>query len=93
MRDRIKVVGYIQFPESENMESVMVALSLHIEATLAEPGCISFEVKPSLGIAGRLDVSEEFLSSEAFEYLQERTRSSDWAVISKNAERSYKVEA
>ena len=59
------------------LASVRDALSIHIEATRAEDGCIVFNVEEHVTEVGRFDVYEEFEDSDAFSFHQKGPRESD----------------
>ena len=82
--------GYIEVPD-EDLDAVLAALPEHVDATKAEDGCIDFEVLQDKGRPNRFNVSEMFRDIESFEYHQERTASSPWAVLTANAVRHYEV--
>lgn len=87
---KIYLDGYLDIPV-DRYGDVMTALPVHIELTLAEPGCLKFEVVESTEIAGRLLVSEIFVDQAAFEAHQTRNRASDWFRITAGIERHFEV--
>ncbi len=87
---KIYLDGYLDIP-AERQEVVLSALPKHVELTLAEPGCLKFEVVESTEIAGRLLVSEIFVDQAAFEAHQTRNRASDWFRITAGIERHFEV--
>ena len=87
---RIYLNGYIDVP-AERISDVSKALPIHIELTLAEPGCISFEVTPSTTVGGRFNVAEVFENQAAFEAHQERNRSSNWFKTTEGIPREYSI--
>lgn len=54
--EKIYLQGRIDVPQ-ERRQAVAEALPQHVELTLAEPGCMFFEVVPSQDIEGRYLVS------------------------------------
>lgn len=87
---RIYLNGYIDVP-AERISDVSAALPLHIQLTLAEPGCISFEVTASETVPGRFNVAEVFVDQAAFEAHQERNKSSDWFKTTEGIPREYSI--
>jgi quinol monooxygenase YgiN len=87
---KIYLDGYLDIPP-DRREDVLSALPKHVELTLAEPGCLKFEVVESTEIAGRLLVSEIFVDQAAFEAHQTRNRASDWFRITAGIERHFEV--
>lgn len=88
---KVTLSGYIMVEESD-LAVVRDALPMHIAATRAEQGCLVFNVNEYKLELGRFDVYEEFDSSEAFKYHQQRVRESEWGTITKNVARHYTVE-
>lgn len=84
----ITVFGFISIPEAD-LKAVLQALPEHIKLTLAEPGCLTFSVTPSNIDPRRYEVYEEFVDQQAFDYHQQRSLASEWAVVSKNVSRFY----
>jgi quinol monooxygenase YgiN len=62
----------------------------HISLSLAEPGCLSFEViktdEPLIWA-----VTESFVDKAAFDAHQDRTRASDWYRLTAHIPRQYAV--
>ncbi len=90
MSGKIYLNGHIDVPVDQ-LEAVSAALTLHIELTHEEPGCISFDVNPCPEVPGRFLVSECFVDQKAFEAHQARTKSSAWAEVTKDIPRSYEI--
>jgi len=88
--NRLYLTGYIDVPE-DRLEAVNKALPLHVQLTLEEPGCISFEIKPSESIPGRLMVSEVFQNQAAFEAHQTRNRGSAWFKTTEGIPRNFSI--
>ena len=86
---KVGVSGYIQFPDSADLQRVRKALEEHVRLTREEPGCLMFRVIEDESIPGKFIVEEEFESQSAFEHHQERTQKSAWAQISAQAGRHY----
>lgn len=87
----VRLTGYVDFPIDE-LDSVRAALEIHIHETRQEPGCLLFEVREDSKNTGRFQVTEEFISRDAFAFHQTRARNSAWAEASKNGIRSYKIQ-
>lgn len=86
----VTLTGHIDVP-AERVEEVQAALPAHIALTLAEPGCLSFDISPCPDVAGRFLVSEAFVDSRAFDAHQERMKASDWANVTKGIPRDYSI--
>lgn len=82
--------GHIDVPKS-HIDAVVSALPSHIELTQAEPGCLYFAVVADPSTPRRYLVHELFMDQQSFEYHQERTGASQWAVITKDVSRHYQV--
>ena len=87
---RTHLTGHMDVPP-ERMEAVTIALAEHIALTLAETGCISFEVNPCPDIQGRFLVNETFVNQAAFDHHQTRTKASPWAKITEGLPREYNI--
>ncbi|HCL64436.1 MAG TPA: antibiotic biosynthesis monooxygenase [Rhizobium sp.] len=87
---RIFLDGHIDVPP-ERLDSVRAALPEHIRLTLAEPGCLSFQVTESDSVAGRLVASEVFVDQAAFDAHQQRTKASAWFGITAGIQRDYAI--
>jgi quinol monooxygenase YgiN len=90
MADKIILSGFITVPIGE-VEGVLDLLPEHITLTLAEPGCLVFEVRQRAGMPTIFDVYEEFQTAEAFAAHQARVQASPWGAVTKGVERSYTV--
>ena len=89
--NKVILSGHIVVAESE-LIAVREALPIHIKATRAEKGCIVFNVVEHMMEIGRFDVYEEFETSDAFRFHQNRVQKSEWGVVSKNVVRHYRIE-
>lgn len=83
--------GYIEVP-IEDLDLVQSELSNHIALTRAESGCVVFRVEQDIENSSRFNVYEKFVSEEAFEFHQQRVKSSRWGAITKNVKRHYRIE-
>ncbi len=90
MDQKIYLNGHIDVP-ADRVAAVEAALPLHIEQTLAEPGCISFVVVPSTQVEGRFKVAELFVDRAAFDAHQVRAKASAWHEITKGIPRDYSI--
>jgi len=88
--DKLYLTGHIDVP-ADRIEAVREALPLHVQLTLAEPGCIAFEIKPSESVPGRFIVSEIFKNQIAFEAHQTRNRSSAWFKTTEGIPRNFSI--
>lgn len=88
----VTLTGHIDVP-AERIDSVQTALPTHIELSLAEPGCLSFDVSPCPNVEGRYLVAEAFVDQQAFDAHQTRTKASDWAMVTDGIPREYSISA
>ncbi len=84
------LTGFVRCENDAQAAKVRAFVDEHIRLTRAEPGCVSFEVKPTDDPLVWF-VSEEFVDSAAFEAHQARTKASDWAVETAGIPREYNV--
>jgi quinol monooxygenase YgiN len=87
---RIFLDGPIDVPP-ERLEEVRATLPEHIRLTLAEPGCLSFQVSESGSVAGRFEVSEVFVDRAAFDAHQQRAKASAWFEVTAGIPRDYAI--
>ncbi|NNN85815.1 antibiotic biosynthesis monooxygenase [Vibrio sp. A8-1] len=87
---KVTLKGFILVPESE-LEVVKIELENHKRLTLEEPGCITFKVTENSENPSRFDVYEEFIDKPAFEYHQDRVKTSHWGKVTVNVERHYEI--
>ncbi len=90
MDKKIQISGHMDVPP-ERIDAVLSAVTDHITLTLAEAGCISFEVNPCPDVAGRFLVAEIFVDRAAFDHHQTRTKASPWAKITEGLPREYNI--
>jgi len=88
--ERVYLNGYIDVP-ADRLEAVEQALPLHVQLTLAEPGCIAFDITPSHAVAGRFEVAEIFENQAAFDAHQTRNRSSAWFKTTEGIPRNFSM--
>ncbi len=88
---KIILSGYIVVPETD-LPAVAAELDGHIELTLAEAGCLVFEVSQDASDASRFNVYEEFRDEASFRQHQERIRTSRWGRVTTSIERHYEVQ-
>lgn len=82
--------GFIIIPD-KNRQQILSALDEHIRLSRAEAGCLKFEITPDDNCPDKYWVDEAFVDRAAFEYHQERVRSSHWGKFSGDVERHYEV--
>ncbi|XGA79047.1 antibiotic biosynthesis monooxygenase [Halomonas sp. CH40] len=87
---KVTLKGVILIPESE-LEVIKIELENHKRLTLKEPGCITFSVTENSENPSRFDVYEEFIDKSAFEYHQNRVKTSHWDKVTVNVERHYEI--
>ncbi|MGP9766858.1 putative quinol monooxygenase [Halomonas sp. AOP13-D3-9] len=85
---KVILKGFIIVPEPD-LNAVKAELINHKRLTLAEPGCLVFEVAQCTINPYRFDVYEEFIDRGSFERHQARVKSSAWSKVSGNVERYY----
>ncbi|MDO6718953.1 antibiotic biosynthesis monooxygenase [Psychrosphaera sp. 1_MG-2023] len=90
MLKKVILQGYIIIPDAD-LKEVNSELDLHIKLTLGEPGCLIFEVIHDQQNPNKLHVYEEFVDEHAFEYHQNRVKSSKWGKVTTRVERHYKI--
>lgn len=86
----VSLSGHILVPKDQ-LAIVRAALPEHCRLTLAEAGCLRFEVVESSTQPGRFDVSEEFTDAAAFEAHQVRAKSSPWGNVTAGMTRTYEI--
>lgn len=87
---KVILKGFIIVSEPD-LDAVKAELINHQRLTLAEPGCLVFEVVQCTMNPYRFDVYEEFIDRDAFERHQARVKSSAWGKVSVNVERQYEI--
>lgn len=87
----ITVTGYFEVPEALR-DRVTAELEQHRAASLAEPGCQHFDVRPDPMTPGRYLVNETFADAGAFDAHRARIAASPWAEFSRPFARHYSVE-
>jgi len=87
---QVTLTGHIEVPDAR-VAAIRAALPEHIRLTLAEPGCLSFEVTESAECPGRFEVRERFADAGAFRAHQARVQGSDWGRISAGIPRHYRI--
>ncbi len=86
----VQLTGYLDVPDAR-LPAVLNALDAHIRLSRAEPGCISFDVRPDPQCPTRLLVAEAFTDQASFDAHQARTAASPWARISAGIARTYQI--
>ena len=84
------LAGHILIPDAD-LEAVRRELPGHRDATLAEDGCLRFDVFQDLGNKNKFHVFEVFKSEAAFRLHKKRMEGTDWVKASANVERFYTV--
>ena len=88
---KVTLRGYMVVPETD-LPAVAAELDSHIELTLAEAGCLVFEVSQDTSDLSRFNVYEEFRDEASFRQHQKRVRTSRWGSVTTDIERHYKVQ-
>ena len=75
----------------QDIPEIEAELPEHIELTLQETGCITFQVSQDRVNKNRFNVYEEFIDKKAFEAHQVGVKASSWGKVSANLEKHYHV--
>jgi len=86
----IRLSGKLICQTHAEARAVAMALPDHIRLTLAEAGCLSFEVTPTAD-PFIWQVSESFVDRAAFDAHQTRTATSDWAAQTAAIKRDFSI--
>jgi quinol monooxygenase YgiN len=86
----INLTGQLICQNEDELAIVAGFLPRHIDATRAEPGCISFEVTQTEDPLV-WDVSECFHDVHSFEFHQARASAGEWGRATAGIKRSYSV--
>lgn len=86
----VTLTGELRCAHAAEAERVHAHLAEHIALTLAEPGCLSFDVVPTES-DGVWRVSERFVDEAAFDAHQQRVATSTWGRETAGIERSYVI--
>ncbi|MFG6667486.1 putative quinol monooxygenase [Halomonas sp. HNIBRBA4712] len=87
---KVMLKGTITVPEAE-LDTFLQALMRHRQQTLAEPGCIMFDVIQDQADPCRYNVFETFVDRTAFDHHQRRVANSEWGRPTRNAVRHYEI--
>lgn len=86
----LRITGTLTCATEAEAELVRQFLPEHIRLSRAEPDCLTFNVEPTENpLVWRLD--ESFVSREAFEAHQTRTRASDWFRATSGLTRDFQI--
>jgi quinol monooxygenase YgiN len=86
----IIVTGKLSCATPEDAALVAAKLPEHIRLSRAEPGCLTFNVNPTMDpLIWQLD--ESFVDRPAFEAHQARTRASAWFAATAHLARDFKI--
>jgi quinol monooxygenase YgiN len=84
----ILVAGILTCATEAEADTVRRHLPQHIALSLAEPGCLTFNIEPTADpLVWQLD--ESFVSRAAFEAHQTRTRASIWYAATAHLARDF----
>ena len=86
----VRLSGFLNCASAEDVETVKRYLPDHIRLTKAEQGCISFEVSQTDDPLV-WHVEELFADRAAFDFHQQRTRSSEWFAATSSIPRDYEI--
>jgi len=82
--------GYVDVPDSD-IATVEKHLPTHIRLSLAEEGCVSFNVRIDPTNPNRYLVDEEFATQVSFDAHQARVKTSEWGHVTGHLERQYEI--
>jgi quinol monooxygenase YgiN len=82
--------GYLDVPDSD-IATVEAHLPTHIRLSLAEDGCMAFNVCVDPQNPNRYLVDEEFTTQAAFDAHQARVTSSEWGQTTAHLHREYTI--
>ncbi|WP_083846056.1 putative quinol monooxygenase [Sinorhizobium sojae] len=86
----VRLSGFLRCASMEDVEIVKGHLPDHLRLTRAEPGCLSFEVSQTDDpLVWR--VEELFVDRAAFDFHQQRTRTSEWFTATSTIARDYNI--
>ncbi len=89
--NNIILQGHIIVADNDLIK-VKAELEHHIKLTKAEVGCLHFSVRQDSDNPNRFNVSEKFVSQNAFEQHQLRVKQSTWGKVTVNVQRFYNIE-
>lgn len=87
---KVILKGYV-IACDQDIPDIEAELPKHIELTLQETGCITFQVSQDAENKNRFNVYKEFIDKKAFETHQVRSKASSWGQVSANLEKHYHV--
>lgn len=87
----IRLRGQMVCMTAEERSAVLAHKGEHIRLTLAEPGCLSFDISET-DDPFTFEVMEAFRDRAAFDVHQARTRESDWFMATRGILRDFRVE-
>ena len=87
---KVILQGFITVPKGD-LDKAKAELTNHIRLTRAEAGCLTFEVNQDSEEITKFSVYEEFIDEIAFYAHQDRAKNYNWAKVTNNVERHYKV--
>ncbi|WP_405127356.1 putative quinol monooxygenase [Shewanella donghaensis] len=64
---------------------------MHSKLTKQESGCLSFSITQDSQNPLQFHVAETFSNQAAFDFHQQRSSHSNWAVVSKHVSRHYQI--
>lgn len=82
--------GYVDVPDAD-IAVVEAHLPTHIRLSLAEDGCVSFDVRVDPANKNLLLVDEEFATQAAFDAHQTRVKASQWGAATAHLAREYTI--
>ena len=88
---KVVLQGYV-LATDQDLPGIEAELPRHIELTLQEEGCLSFQVTQDHENKNRFNVYEEFIDKESFDAHQARAKASPWGAVSANLEKHYNIE-
>ena len=87
----IRLSGQLICTDEQQAATVRAYLPDHVLLTLAEPGCLKFEVHETVNPL-IWQVDESFADQPAFDAHQARTRASEWHKATARIARAFQIE-
>ncbi len=88
---RVQVTGFMICRSLEESDRVAAALPDHIRLSLAEPGCLAFEVLRSTADPCRFAVRQYYRSPEDYDAHLARSRESGWWKLTGHVPRDFRI--
>ena len=87
----VTVTGRLICPSPEARDALVPAVDEHVRLTRAEPGCLSFDIRPDPDDASAFLVDEAFSDRPAFDAHQARMQATGWPALTADVTRDLTV--